>query len=444
MRKIALSLVTVAMLSSGAMGAETLEEALSEGEFSGVFRTFYIDRTYNAGATINRNSLSVGGYFGYETAPWNGLSIGAKGYSTNKVDIHGSSTEATSYDPSLFGDGLDSYTFLGELYMNYKRNNTTFKVGRQRLDTPMAGSDEARMLPNLFEAAVLSNTDLKDTTLILAHVTKETVGTFGNIYADGIGNLGIQSGYGYGLAVDGLGLSGEFEDMGEIALGTGADTDGVTAAAAIYKGIPGLTLQAWDYYAHDILNALYLQADYGWDCLLNSAVKMNASAQYIYESEVGDELAGDVNSNYFGAKLGAAYNALSGFVAFSTTGSDDATVTNGGIISPWGGMPAFTQGMVTRHMFFADTDAWKAAATYNLKDLGMPLVATAYYTSYDIGADNTYQPGTAWEAEESGLDFSYIPDSMKNVEFKLRANFTTDFAPGTDWDEYRFIVNYNF
>lgn len=443
MRKIALSLVTVAMLSSGAMGAETLEEALSEGEFSGVFRTFYIDRTYNAGATINRNSLSVGGYFGYETAPWNGLSIGAKGYSTNKVDIHGSSTEATSYDPSLFGDGLDSYTFLGELYMNYKRNNTTFKVGRQRLDTPMAGSDEARMLPNLFEAAVLSNTDLKDTTLILAHVTKETVGTFGNIYADGIGNLGIQSGYGYGLAVDGLGLSGEFEDMGEIALGTGADTDGVTAAAAIYKGIPGLTLQAWDYYAHDILNALYLQADYGWDCLLNSAVKMNASAQYIYESEVGDELAGDVNSNYFGAKLGAAYNALSGFVAFSTTGSDDATITNGGIISPWGGMPAFTQGMVTRHQFFADTDTWKVAASYNLKDHGMPLVATAYYVSFDIGADNTYK-GVAWEAEESGLDFSYIPESMKNLEFKLRANFTTDFAPGTDWDEYRFIVNYNF
>ncbi len=439
MKKITLSLVTIATLSCNAMAAETLEEALTEGDFSGVFRTFYIDRTYNTGTTINRNSLSIGGYFGYETAPLYGLSIGAKGYSTNKVDIHGSANESTSYDPSLFGDGLDSYTFLGELYMNYKRNNTTFKIGRQRLDTPMAGSDEARMLPNLFEAAVLSNTDLKDTTLILAHVTKETAGTFSNIYDNSM--LGLQSGYGLGTVAA---QSGNFEDMGEVALGAGNDTDGVTAAAAIYKGIPGLTLQAWDYYAHDILNALYLQADYGWDCLLNSAVKMNASAQYIYESEVGDELAGDVESNYFGAKLGAAYNALSGYAAFSTTGSDDATVTHGGIISPWGGMPAFTQGMVTRHMFFADTDAWKVAASYNFKDLGMPLVATAYYASFDIGSANTYQSGTAWEAEESGLDFSYIPESMKNVEFKLRANFTTDFAPGTDWDEYRFIVNYNF
>ncbi|MDQ1325970.1 MAG: imipenem/basic amino acid-specific outer rane pore, partial [Campylobacterota bacterium] len=149
MRKIALSLVTIATLSCSAMAAETLEEALTEGEISGVLRTFYIDRTYNVGATKNRNSLAVGGYFGYETAPWYGLSIGAKAYSTNKVDIHGSATETTSYDPSLFGDGYDSYTFLGELYANFKKDNTTFKVGRQRLDTPLAGSDEARMLPNL-------------------------------------------------------------------------------------------------------------------------------------------------------------------------------------------------------------------------------------------------------------------------------------------------------
>ena len=62
---------------------------------------------------------------------------------------------------------------------------------------------------------------------------------------------------------------------------------------------------------------------------------------------------------------------------FSTTGSNDDTVTNGGnVITPWGGMPAYTQGMVTRHQFFANTDAWKVAAVYNLKEYGVKAVVT--------------------------------------------------------------------
>ena len=42
--------------------------------------------------------------------------------------------------------------------------------------------------------------------------------------------------------------------------------------------IENLKLQAWDYYAHDILNAVYLQADYKWPCLLNGDMTMKASA----------------------------------------------------------------------------------------------------------------------------------------------------------------------
>ena len=113
-----------------------------------------------------------------------------------------------------------------------------------------------------------------------------------------------------------------------------------------------MNLQAWNYYAHDILNAVYLQADYGFN--VSDSVKLNASAQYIGQSEVGDALAGDVDSNYWAVKLGTSMGALSGYVAYSQTGDSDGAM-NGGVITPWGGMPAFTQGMVTRHQFFADT-----------------------------------------------------------------------------------------
>jgi len=106
-------------------------------------------------------------------------------------------------------------------------------------------------------------------------------------------------------------------------------------------------------------------------------------------------------------------------------------------------MPAFTQGMVTRHQFFADTDAWKVAGTYKMNELlGMDIKASAYYVEFDVGSENSYQVGQDWTAKEAGFDIIY--QATKDLNLRFRGNFPTDFAPGTDWDEYRLIANYNF
>ncbi len=446
-RIVILSLVASTMIMAGGditpvepqVEAPVVQETESMGKVSGQLRGFYIDRTFSGIVNNNRNSLAVGGWIGYDSAAWNGLSFGTKFYAVEGVRIHDKSESvlgSASYDPSLYGDGFSDYGFIGEAYLNYKIGNTNLKVGRQKLNTPLAGADDARMLPNLFEAAVLSNADIDDTTLILAHVTRETVGTFGNVYG-AASALSLQSGYGLGYKE---GTNGNFADMGVIALGAGTDTAGVSVGAVVYKGIENLKLQAWDYYAHDILNAVYLQADYKWPCLLNSDMTMKASAQYINQSEIGDKLAGKVDSNYWGVKLGTGYGALSGYVAYSQTSDSDGSM-NGGILTPWGGMPAFTQGMVTRHQFFADTATTKVAATYNFKELtGLNLKATGYYVSFDVGAKATYAANTV--SKESGFDIKY--QATKNLNLRLRGNFPTDFKEGLDWNEYRFIVNYNF
>jgi hypothetical protein len=109
-------------------------------------------------------------------------------------------------------------------------------------------------------------------------------------------------------------------------------------------------------------------------------------------------------------------------------------------------MPAFTQGMVTRHMFLAGTDAYKIALSYNFKDLGANVAATIYYTNFDMAQNNGY---TYDDASESGFDVIYNPSIVKNLQLRVRANYSDDFnvnAAGatTGWDEYRFIANYNF
>ncbi|MBV5321329.1 MAG: OprD family outer membrane porin [Sulfuricurvum sp.] len=436
---VSLSLVASALVMN-AMAADDLAGMFKEGKASGQIRAFYIDRSYgynDATATYSRDGLSVGGYLKYETGSLSGLSFGTAFYTTNKLDNKSSVTKEN--DTTLFGPNGDDESYLGEAYLQYKYENTTFKVGRQKLDTPMAGSDDARMLPNLFEAYVLSNTDVKDTTLVAAHVTKFSAGTFANAYNNGGADFALTGGY--SMVANATNMVGKFTNMGEYAIGQ--NTNGVSVAAAIYSGIPGLKLQLWDYYANNILNAIYAEANYG---LSVNGISPYFGVQYIKEDNIGNDYAGEVNSDFIAAKAGAKVGNFDVYGAMSHNSSDDASTIKGGTITPWGGMPAYTQGMVTRHQFMSGTDAWKVVGTYNFKDMGANLTASVYYASFDVkGYAGSYTVG---KTTEPGFDVIWNPEVVKNLQLRLRGNFPDKFkntaTTDTSWDEYRFIANYNF
>jgi len=428
------------IIVANAMAADDLASMFKEGKVSGQIRAFYINREM-INSDYSRDGLAIGGKLGYETATLNGLSAGAMFYTTSKIDS--TNGTASHNDKTLFNSQDKGYTYLGQAYLNYKVGNTNVKVGRQELNTPLAGGDDARMLPNTFEAAVVTNTDVKDTTLVAAHVTEISYGTFSNAYAGGA--LALASGYGNGYSSFGSSYdNGQYHSMSQAALGTSVKNSGVSAVAAIYKGIPGLSLQLWDYYAYDILNAIYAEANYGFS--MSNGVAPYFGAQYIHEGNVGADFAGKVNSNYEGAKAGVKVGNFDVYGAVSHNGKDrSATATNGGTISPWGGMPAYTQGMVTRHQFFADTTAYKASGTYNLKDItGTSTTAGIYYAAFDIGNANAYQVGKSWRASESGFDIINDVQSIKGLQLRLRGNYQREFAPHDNRNEYRIIANYNF
>ncbi|MDD4855450.1 MAG: OprD family outer membrane porin [Sulfuricurvum sp.] len=433
------------IIVANAMAADDLASMFSEGKMSGQAREFSISRDYNGASDYTRRANAIGGYVKYETGAWNGLSLGAAAYGTIGFALNDRSN-LREVDPTLLSTNNQNDIYLGEAYLQYKNGNTTFKGGRQKLDTPMAGSDDARMLPNLFEAYVLTNTDIKDTTIVAGHVTKFAQGTFGRVYDAGLNHanaiLSATAGYSY---IDSRNQTGSFEDMGKYAVGH--NTGGVTVAGAIYSGIPGLKLQLWDYYAHDILNAIYTEANYG--AAITKEVNGYLGAQYIREDNVGADYAGKVKSDFIGAKAGVKVANFDVFGAVSHNSKDaSSAATNGGTISPWGGMPAYTQGMVTRHQFMAGTDAWKLAGNYDWKNFGVNLNTGIYYASFKLDALNGYS-AKACTTTESGFDVIYNPQTMKNLQLRLRANYTRDFAQntsgvGTDWNEYRFIANYNF
>jgi hypothetical protein len=441
-----LSAVAIGLLSSlNANAADDLSAMFTEGKTSGQIREFSISRSLDYSSTAKdnytRNANAIGGYLKFETADYKGLSAGAAFYTTNGFFLGENKTDYTKVDPTLLGKDNESYSMLGEAYLQYKAGKTAFKAGRQKLDTPMAGSDDARMLPNLFEAYVLTNTDLADTTLLAAHVTKFAQGTFGRVYNGGI--LSVTSGY---SLTDSRNQVGDFVNMGDYAIGE--STGGVSVAALTYTGIKNLKVQLWDYYAYDILNAVYGQADFSWKCLLSDNVKPYASAQLIKEDDVGDKYAGNVSGLYWAGKFGAKIENFDASVAYSETSENDATdaATANAIITPWGGMPAYTQGMVNRHMFLAGTKATKAAVSYNWKAFGPDLSTAVYTAKFNMAENNGYTSGNA---AESGFDIVYAPEMVKNLQLRLRANYSDDYnvdtaGETTSWDEYRFIANYNF
>lgn len=448
-KSIALSLATVVGIT-GLQAAEDLSTMFSEGTTSGQIRMFYVDRQYQggSGADTHRNSLAAGGHLKFETAAWNGLSAAAAFYTTNGLHAFDYDVQ----DPSLLGTGLKSYSIIGEAYANIDLSElgikTSAKLGYQRYDVPMMGSDDARMLPNTFEAYKFVNSDLENITFQAAHVDRIAYGTFSNIYGGGI--LAATAGY----PAAGNAGTGEYHNLGKAAVGK--NTNGVTNAMVTFKN-KNFNAKVSNDYAWDLYNTLYAEAGATWTCLLSDSVKPFVSAQMIKQNSVGGNymqyspIAGDgkIDSLYWAAKLGFKVAGLTAYGAYSETTANNAGEASykNAIISQFGGMPAYTQGMVTRHQFLAGTKAWKAVAAYSFKELGTNLSAVAYYTSFDMDANSGY--GVERTATEPGFDIQYYPAAVEKLQLRFRGNFPRNFAEGTagadtGWNEYRLIANYNF
>jgi len=453
-KKIATSAVAIGLLSSvNVYGADDLSAMFSEGRVGGQIRMFYIDRQYQggSGADTHRNAMAAGGHIKYALSAWNGLSAAAAFYTTNQIHM----LDYDVVDPSLSGKGLVSYSVLGEAYVNYDMSRfgtkSSAKLGYQRYDTPMMGSDDARMLPNTFEAYKLTNSDIENVSFQVAQVSAIAYGTFLNSYLPYAGGmLPVTSGY----TSQGEVGTGEYLNMGQAAVGK--NTNGVTNAMVSFKN-KNFNAKISNDYAWDLYNTLYAEAGAAWNCLLNDNVQPFVSVQAIKQDSVGGNYMqystiggeGKIDSLYWAAKIGAKYAGLTAYAAYSQTTANSAgdDVYKNAIITEFGGMPAYTQGMVTRHQFLAGTKAWKAAGTYSFKALGTNLSTAVFYASFDMDAYSGY--GIARTATESGFDIQYYPEGVKNLQLRLRGNFPRKFAEATagndtGWDEYRFIANYNF
>ncbi|MCW8953397.1 MAG: hypothetical protein OQK48_00475 [Sulfurimonas sp.] len=247
-----------------------------------------------------------------------GVSAGAKatyittlGLEQNLVDntwsnAHGITANAGSSfgNPPTTGLQLDDTFYMGELWIAGTAFDTTLKAGRQALDTPLAFTETWGIDQNTFEAVVLINQSLPDTTLVATYVGKSngaaddlaTLSLSGSTYVSGsLNNIsGAQAGV---VAQD-----GKFNTFG---------TDGVYVVGAINNSFKPLTVQAWYYSLQQMAEAVWVQADLNIEGIL-------AGAQYT-EVDVDKLVSGADEDEAFAAMLGYEMKDVATFkVAYSS------------------------------------------------------------------------------------------------------------------------------
>jgi imipenem/basic amino acid-specific outer membrane pore len=306
------------------------------------------------------------------------------GLEQNLVQVEALNLNAGSANGQNTLSGEDNLPmWLGEAYMTYKAGKTLVKIGRMELDTPLAFSETWNAAPNTFEAALLVNQDLPDTTLIAAYVSRGN--GFDNNLAVNRGTVnGGKTGFTSYWALNALG-------NGAMALG-GADNGGAYAAAMVNKSIPNLTLHPVYYSLQDTANAFWIDATYvvpkivkiealysnldtvgATEMALRDVLKVktsNGGTDYTTDAW-GVQLSGE----FSGVKLAGAYTSVSkGFlpVANTATGFKKTKLYTASI---------FSDGEVAAK---PDTDSWKLSASTSVAGFDL----SASYGSYSVGKND--------------------------------------------------------
>jgi hypothetical protein len=249
----------------------------------------------NVSAELAKNDLvTVSGKASYTV-------ISTLGLENNMVSgVWAGSHTATAGTGSNFGAKVENASYFTEAYVTVAAGSSALQLGRMELDTPLAFTEAWTIEKNTFEAAVLVNTDIPDTTIVGAYIGNGN-GT------EGFGTQDLASGLGMGAVVNG---DGAFETFG---------SDGAYALGVVNNSFKPLTVQAWYYNVSKLVEAYWLQADLACEMVPGLMAGVQYSAH-----ELGAKSGADgTDSNVVAGMLG--YEMKDTFVAkFAYSKVDDA------------------------------------------------------------------------------------------------------------------------
>lgn len=317
--------------------------------------------------------------------------------------------------------GLEAFGrggWISQAYLTYGFGNTSIKAGRQELPkslSPFAYSENWNVFANTYDAALIVNTDISDTTLVGAWVKSANQNAYFGIPNQSSFILGMSS-------TDDIGQSAmpgnmaNFMDLNDVN-----GENGIFMLTGQNKSIEGLTLTGTWYYGAefitpDDINILWADAKFN---ISDFTVGLQGG------TVMHDALDDDTTA--FGAMVGAKFGMFDASVAYSTVNESDLGVFN------LGGQqtPLYTQMIINEGAIFNANDTFVVRA--GVEALGGNINAAYGMTSSDF-ADNDYNE----------FDLSYTTKLFDSVDVTAAyVNMDADAMEDTN-NLVRLIGRYNF
>ncbi|PUE65028.1 OprD family outer membrane porin [Arcobacter caeni] len=337
--------VSIILVTTQGLGADTLIKAFEEGKVSGEIKSLYFQKE------VSDKKVSVwtnGGNLSYKTGNFYGFNAG--------VTVQASTVTASDLDnaPTAYNQDQNvSGAVLSQAYLQYSRDNTTAKVGRQYISSPLLEGSGSRMFKESFEGVVLTNTDISNTTILAAYVDKEqyrtNIASGGTDVKDVSDFEQIQNGA-YTLYVNNKSIENLNVDAQYLQINSDTTLDDTKALyTAVSYGIKPITVALQSY-----------QTDNGKD-----------------ENSRGKEYGINVTSKLDKLSLGAAYTLI------EDSGDIVPGIGNGADYS-------YTASWIYGGIYDADTDAYRLSAGYEIiDDLTFELIYSAWKTGKEQRASET-------------------------------------------------------
>jgi len=376
---------------------------------------------------------ALGGYLGYETAPLHNFSIGATFYTSNPF-LGSNSDERKGLGGLYEADGgQDSYHVLGEAFVKYQNDEHLFKVGRQEMaDYRFVSLSNIRMTPFTHEGAIYENSSIDGLKVNAAYITRQKDRNSED-FEDMVRSARVNTSK----------IRGSYDPthFGSDGKYIGDDKD-MPMIGAIYAQ-DNWKVEAWDYHVNDFVNTVYLYGQY--DLKPSDDWKVSLAAQYVNQQDVGDSVAGDVDTWFYGVKAQASSsNGMVFFIAYNEVSYNENSYDGGTLFVRWG-TPQMFNSFQVQDSELAGTKSVGVGAQFDLGalDLLKSTVIRFRYADYNM-PDELWMNDASQDRTEATFDLRYsftkdqgfgIFTQMDGLSIQFRLAYD-DFKTDYDFDAY--------
>lgn len=333
--------IVMSCIAIAALNGAAIDEAFKTGKMSGQIRAAYVDQDNEI--DTDTYGTALGGILKYETGEWNGFKVGVGAYISQKIGFATGDADKGKANNDLFANNAESYAYVGEAYVDYTMGDLNLKIGRQLIDTPFADTDDIRMHPNTFEAAIGTYSGIEKTTLVGGYVKRFA---------------GYDSG----------------NDISKFKRLDGANSNGAAVVGAINESIDNLKAQGWFYSIDELSNVMYVDAAYSIP--FSETMGLEVTGQYANFSEKKESR---MDGNVYGVGAAFKIGAFTLGAAYNKASNDEGKFVSNG----FGGGPYFTSMEEMTIDGMGDARAYQLSAEFDMADIGIEgLKLSALYGSF--------------------------------------------------------------